>query len=160
MAARNKCLARNNKSGPVQSDARLGTSDEPVQALARRTGEQGSDRARHRPLNGHFRDEAKPCSEVASLLDGSVGTIPTMPSLAWAKRGVPSWHHPSSPMQTLCCLRAGAPTSSVNVATSEAPLNRNRLFCDGHHIGRSHGRASSLLLVGRRLRNGTGIDRY
>jgi hypothetical protein len=35
--------------GPVQSDARLGTSDEPVQALARRTGRQGSDGALHRP---------------------------------------------------------------------------------------------------------------
>src|SRR5262245_38157374 len=44
MAARNKCLARNNKSGPVQSDTRLGTADEPIHALARRTGQQGSDR--------------------------------------------------------------------------------------------------------------------
>jgi hypothetical protein len=67
MAARNKCLAGNNKSGPVRSDARLGTSDEPVQALARRTGEQGSAGARHRPLNGRFCDEAKPCSDVLSL---------------------------------------------------------------------------------------------
>jgi hypothetical protein len=64
MAARNKCLARNNKSGPVQSDARLGTSDEPVQALARRTGQKGSDRALFRG--------------PVPLLDGSVGTIPTM----------------------------------------------------------------------------------
>ena len=47
MAARNKCLARNNKSGPVQSDTRLGTADEPIHALARRTGQQGSDRALH-----------------------------------------------------------------------------------------------------------------
>jgi hypothetical protein len=50
-------LPRNNKSGPVQSDARLGSSDEPVQALARRTGRQGSDRALHRPLNGRFCDQ-------------------------------------------------------------------------------------------------------
>ena len=65
--ARNKCLARNNKSGPVQSDTRLGTADEPIHALARRTGQQGSNRGLHRPLNGRFCDEANPCSEVPSL---------------------------------------------------------------------------------------------
>jgi hypothetical protein len=45
MAARNS-VWRGRQIGPVQSDARLGTSDEPVQALARRTGQQGSRRAR------------------------------------------------------------------------------------------------------------------
>src|SRR5215831_5409117 len=52
MAARNKCLARNNKSGPVQSDTRLGTADEPIHALARRTGQQGSDRVACAILRG------------------------------------------------------------------------------------------------------------
>ena len=47
-------LARNNKSGAVQSDARLGSSDEPVQALARRTGQQGSDRARQPAAQWRF----------------------------------------------------------------------------------------------------------
>ena len=41
-----------------------GVADEFVGA---RTGQQGSDRAPHRPLNGLFCDEAKPCSEVPSL---------------------------------------------------------------------------------------------
>jgi hypothetical protein len=76
MATRHKCLARNNKSGTVQSDARLGTSDEPVQALARRTGQKGSERVTARSM-GAFATKQSPVQRSRPP-DGSVGTNPTM----------------------------------------------------------------------------------
>ena len=60
MAARNTCLPRNNKSGPVQSD---GDWVPPMNPFRRWRDERSEgQRTRHRPLNGRFCDEAKPCA--------------------------------------------------------------------------------------------------
>jgi hypothetical protein len=69
---RNKMRARHNKAGPVQADGRLGTSDEPVQTLARPTGQQGSRRARQIMGAG-----GKTLFKGPVPLSGSVGAFPT-----------------------------------------------------------------------------------